>query len=122
MVESASELPKAHFLPIDHTTHGAEAGKPDVRTVTHLHGAKVPAKNDGYPEDWMVPGQSLLYHYPNQQDAAQLWYKDHTLGVIRLNMYAGLFGNFFVRDTLEDRLNLRRYEFSLTLCDRSCLY
>jgi spore coat protein A len=121
LVEWANELPKTHFLPIDHTIHGAEADKPAVRTVTHLHGAKVPAKSDGYPEDWVVPGKSLLYHYPNRQDATQLWYHDHALGITRLNMYAGLFGNYFVRDNFEDGLNLPKgkYEIPLTLSDRS---
>jgi spore coat protein A len=121
LVEWANQLPKEHFLPIDHTIHGAEADKPAVRAVTHLHGAKVPAKSDGYPEDWVVPGKSLLYHYPNQQDATQLWYHDHALGITRLNMYAGLFGNYFVRDNFEDGLNLPKgkYEVPLTLSDRS---
>ena len=120
LVEWANELPSSHFLPIDHSVHGAEADKPPVRAVTHLHGGKVPAKSDGYPEDWYVPGKSALYYYPNHQDAAQLWYHDHALGITRLNVYAGLFGNYFLRDTLEDQLNLPKgkYEIPLTLFDR----
>ena len=106
LVEWANELPAAHFLPIDHSVHGAEADKPSVRAVTHLHGAKAPAKSDGYPEDWWVPGKSALYFYPNHQDAAMLWYHDHALGITRLNMYAGLFGAFIIRDEYEDGLNL----------------
>ncbi len=35
-----------HFLPIHHSIHGAEADKPEVRTVVHLHGAKVPSESD----------------------------------------------------------------------------
>jgi len=121
LVEWANELPKAHFLPIDHGVHGAEADKPAVRVVTHLHGGKVPPESDGYPEDWYVPGKSATYYYPNNQDAAHLWYHDHALGITRLNVYAGLFGNCFVRDRFEDGLNLPRgkYEIPLTLCDRS---
>jgi spore coat protein A len=120
LVEWANELPNAHFLPIDHSVHGAEADKPPVRAVTHLHGGRVPAKSDGYPEDWYVPGKSATYFYPNNQEAAQLWYHDHALGITRLNVYAGLFGNFFVRDKFEDDLNLPKgkYEIPLTLCDR----
>jgi spore coat protein A len=86
-------LPNEHFLPIDHTIHGAEANQPAVRTVVHLHGAKTGPESDGYPEDWVVPGKSQLYYYPNQQDAAMLWYHDHALGINRLNVYAGLFWN-----------------------------
>ena len=42
LVEWVNALPKSHFLPIDHTIHGADSAKPDVRIVTHLHGGKVP--------------------------------------------------------------------------------
>ena len=121
LVEWVNQLPKRHFLPIDHSIHGAEASKPDVRAVTHLHGAKAPAKSDGYPEDWYVPGKSAIYHYPNHQDAAMLWYHDHALGITRLNVYAGMFGCFIVRDDFEDALNLPKgkYEIPLTMYDRS---
>ena len=44
LVEWVNDLPKEHFLPIDHGVHGAEAEKPPVRVVTHLHGGKVPPK------------------------------------------------------------------------------
>jgi len=120
LVEWANELPQSHFLPIDHTVHGAEKDKPEVRVVTHLHGGKVPAKSDGYPEEWYVPGKSATYYYPNRQDATMLWYHDHALGITRLNMYAGLFGAFFVRDSFEDGLGLPRgkYEIPLLLYDR----
>jgi spore coat protein A len=120
LVEWANELPAVHFLPLDHKVHGAESSKPDVRAVTHLHGAKAPPKSDGYPDDWFVSGKSATYYYPNKQEAAHLWYHDHALGITRLNVYAGLFGNFFVRDTYEDGLNLPKgkYEIPLTLCDR----
>ena len=61
LVDWASELPKDHFLPIDHSLHGAERELPAVRSVVHLHGGKTPADSDGYPEDWYVPGQSRRY-------------------------------------------------------------
>ena len=120
LVEWANELPASHFLPIDHTIHGAEADKPDVRTVVHLHGAKVPPESDGYPENWFVPGKSAICHYPNRQDAAMLWYHDHTLGINRLNVFAGMLGAFIVRDEFEDGLELPRgkYEIPLVLFDR----
>jgi spore coat protein A len=120
LVEWANQLPQQHFLPIDHRLHGAEADKPQVRTVAHMHGAFVRPESDGYPEDWIVPGKSALYHYPNQQDAAMLWYHDHAMGINRLNIYAGLFGLTFVRDRVEDGLNLPsgKYEVPLTLFDR----
>jgi spore coat protein A len=120
LVEWANELPSQHFLPVDHSIHGAEADKPEVRTVVHLHGAKAPPDSDGYPDNWYVPGKSALSHYPNHQDAAMLWYHDHALGINRLNVFAGLLGVFFVRDEVEDALNLPsgQYEIPLVFYDR----
>jgi spore coat protein A len=120
LVEWVNELPASHFLPIDHNLHGAELDKPEVRTVVHMHGAKTSPESDGYPEDWYVPGKSAVYYYPNERDAALLWYHDHTLGINQLNVLAGLFGLFIVRDPAEDALNLPRgeHEIPLVLCDR----
>jgi spore coat protein A len=121
LVEWANELPGAHFLPIDHRLHGAEADKPGGRSIIHLHGGKVPPECDGYPEDWYAPGKSATYHYPNNQDAALLWYHDHTMGINRLNIFAGLFGLYIVRDPGEESLNLPagKYEVPLILYDRA---
>jgi spore coat protein A len=120
LVEWANELPERHFLPVDHTLHGAEASQPEVRSVIHLHGGKTPPASDGYPEDWVVPGKSQTCHYPNQQEAALLFYHDHTMGINRLNIYAGLQGLFVIRDDVEDRLKLPngKYEIPLMLFDR----
>jgi spore coat protein A, manganese oxidase len=120
LVEWANELPETHFLTIDHSIHGAEADKPEVRTVVHLHGGKAPAESDGYPENWYTSGKSATYYYPNRQDAAMLWYHDHALGINRLNVFAGLLGAFFVRDEFEDALDLPRgkYEIPLVIYDR----
>ncbi len=119
-VEWVNELPASHFLPIDHHLEGAEADKPEVRTVVHLHGGRVPPESDGYPEKWFVPGQSSLCFYPNQQEAATLWYHDHAMGINRLNSYAGLFGLFLIRDAFEEGLGLPsgKYEVPLIICDR----
>jgi spore coat protein A len=120
LVEWVNELPEKHFLPLDHSIHGAEADKPEVRTVVHMHGAKARPENDGYPENWYVTGKSAICHYPNRQDATMLWYHDHALGINRLNVFAGLLGAFFVRDEFEDSLKLPRgkYEIPLVIYDR----
>jgi len=49
-----------------------------------------------------------------------LWYHDHALGINRLNVFAGLFGLYILRDDIEDSLNLPRgqYEIPLVLYDR----
>jgi len=120
LIEWPNELPAKHFLPIDHTLDGAEIDKPEVRGVVHIHGAKAPPESDGFPEDWYVPGKSRTYFYPNRQEPAALWYHDHAMGINRLNIYAGMFGLFVIRDDFEDALNLPKgpFEIPLVLCDR----
>jgi spore coat protein A, manganese oxidase len=120
LVEWVNALPQRHLLPVDFNIHGAEADKPEVRTVAHVHGAKVPPQADGYPEHWWPTGKSAVYHYPNQQEAATLWYHDHAMGITRLNLYAGLLGMFIVGDEAEDALELPSgdYDIPLMLYDR----
>ena len=38
-----------------------------------------------------------IFHYPNDQRESTLWYHDHTLGMTRLNVYAGPAGFYLVR-------------------------
>ena len=121
LVDWINSLPAKHFLPIDHSIHGAGKSTPEVRTVIHLHGAKAPGDSDGYPEAWYTPGNSAVFYYPNQQRAATLWYHDHALGIVRLNNLAGLSGLYIIRDAIERRLNLPRgnYEIPLVIQDRT---
>ena len=123
LVEWINELPRQHIFPIDHSLHGAGADKPEVRTVVHLHGGRTPPESDGYPEDWFVAGRSATYYYPNQQEAACLFYHDHAMGITRLNAVAGLMGLYLIRDEFEDVLNLPtgEHEIPLVLFDRSFL-
>ena len=100
-VKWSNNLPAKHFLPIDTTIHGSEAGLPEVRTIVHVHGAQVLPESDGYPDSWITPDGKTgpTYdprpsHYPNEQPATMLWYHDHTLGLTRLNVYAGLAGMY----------------------------
>jgi spore coat protein A len=120
LIDWVNYLPSEHFLPIDHTLHGAGADLPQVRTAVHVHGAVVPPESDGFPENWQTPGQTYQAVYPLAQDAATLWYHDHAMGIERLNQYAGLFGFFLIRDETEDALNLpqRPYEIPIAFCDR----
>jgi spore coat protein A len=120
LVEWVNELPASHLLPVDHGLEGAAEDTPAVRAVVHLHGGRVRPESDGYPESWFVPGKSSICFYPNNQDAATLWYHDHTMGINRLNIYAGLFGLYLIRDAAEDGLKLPagESEIPLVLCDR----
>jgi len=119
-IEWPNRLPAKHFLPIDHNLMGAEKGVPESRTVVHVHGARVPPASDGWPEAWYGPGKSATYHYPNEQEAALLWYHDHAMGINRLNICAGMAGLYVIRDSFEDPLNLPKgdYEIPLVLMDR----
>jgi spore coat protein A, manganese oxidase len=120
LVEWANELPTHHFLPIDHKLHGAESTLPEVRSVIHVHGGKTPPDSDGYPEHWYAPGKSATFYYPNRQDAGTLFYHDHSMGINRLNIYAGLQGLYLLRDEAEDALKLPKgkYEIPLLIYDR----
>jgi len=115
-VRYTNNLPSQHLLgyAIDPTLHGSQPGNPAVRTVVHLHGGKVLSDSDGYPEAWFTNGfgqkgpsfSTETYEYPNDQSSTMLWYHDHTLGITRLNVMAGLAGLYFIRSDEEDALGL----------------
>lgn len=120
-VEWENRLPLKHLFGIDPHIHGAMPPAPAVRAVPHLHGARTPSASDGLPEAWFTPGTSAHYIYPNDQQAATLWYHDHALGITRLNVYAGLSGFYLLRDDEERSLNLPSgdYEIPLLIQDRT---
>jgi FtsP/CotA-like multicopper oxidase with cupredoxin domain len=49
------------------------------------------------------PGSSF-FDYPNNQRATTLWYHDHTLGMTRLNVYAGPAGFYLLRGGPSDKV------------------
>jgi len=138
-VRWSNDLPNTHLLPLDTTLRcGPQAFgcRPEVRTVTHLHGGHTDAGSDGHPEAWFSPGfaqsgptfdRSLrgVYTYRNDQEAASLWYHDHAMAITRLNVYAGLAGFYLIRDDNEDRLVRENflpqpsYEIPMVIQDRS---
>jgi FtsP/CotA-like multicopper oxidase with cupredoxin domain len=74
--------------------------------VTHIHGMRTVSPSDGNPEFFFSPGFKIKgpqwkyedYIYDNNQPATTSWYHDHTLGITRLNVYAGLAGFYIIRD------------------------
>jgi spore coat protein A, manganese oxidase len=128
-VKWINDLPNKHFLPVDTTIHGSEITLPEGRTVVHLHGGRTPAHSDGYPEAWFTRNfqetgplfEREVYTYPNIEPATMLWYHDHTVGITRLNIYAGLAGLYLIRDKNEQFLDLPKgkYEIPLLIVDRS---
>jgi spore coat protein A len=109
------------------TSHDSYTGP--VPIVTHVHGAHTYEESDGYPEAWYLadgsqvgtlyntfkaqsdarlglawdPG-SAIFDYPNDQRATTLWYHDHTLGMTRLNVYAGPAGFWLIRGGPDDQI------------------
>jgi spore coat protein A, manganese oxidase len=121
VIQWENHLPAQHMFQVDPRIHGAMPSAPAVRTVPHLHGSRSPSESDGLPEKWFTPGQTVRYHYPNNQAPATLWYHDHAVGITRLNVYAGLSGFFLLRDNDERSLGLPSgdYEIPLLLQDRT---
>ncbi|MDQ1503186.1 MAG: spore coat protein manganese oxidase, partial [Actinomycetota bacterium] len=113
-VRWVNRLPKRHLAPVDGTLHwafshnGHSIRTAGVPAVPHLHGGHVDPAYDGGPEQWFtaagVTGPDFVtdtYVFDNDQEAATLWYHDHTLGITRLNVYAGLAGFYLLRDERE---------------------
>ena len=126
-----NQLPSNHLFPeaSEPTIHGSTPDIPAVKTVVHLHGAKVLPQFDGYPESWFTNEATHVnaphyrdYRYPNDQPATQLWFHDHAIGTTRLNFYAGLIGPaYFIRDNVELNLGLPinpPFEVPLVIMDR----
>lgn len=111
-----------HLLQVDSTIDGTSMGEPECRIVTHLHGGEVDWKSDGHPEAWVTndptvqanwaasqdltrgfPGRPSTnrldpYLYPNSQNACTLWFHDHSMGITRLNAYAGVAAFYLIKD------------------------
>jgi len=76
-------LPAAKNIPASYATAG---------TWHSTFKAKAEGKF-GQPWD---PG-TAVFQYPNNQRATTMWYHDHTLGMTRLNVYAGPAGFYILR-------------------------
>ena len=125
-----------------------------VPIVTHVHGAHAGQESDGYAEAWYLPAATnipsgyartgtfydqfvrssnlgalwgpgaAVFEYPNDQRAATLWYHDHTLGMTRLNVYAGPAGFYLLRGGPDDVMPgilpaPPAYEIPIAIQDRS---
>jgi len=105
-----------------------------VPMVTHVHGAHTTEESDGYAEAWYLPNANNIpgyvqfttgtffdyfngkypdldwgtgyatFAYPNDQRATTLWYHDHTLGMTRVNVYAGPAGFYLIRGGPDDEV------------------
>ena len=95
--------------------------KPSAYFVPHLHGAKTAPNYDGWPESMMMPGQSRLSRYENDERSTMYWYHDHAMHTTRLNAYSGLAAPYIIRDKEECSLNLPkgRDEIFMVIQDRN---
>lgn len=73
---------------------------------THLHGMSTQHEFDGYPVDFIKPGQAAQYKYPNLNQAATLMMHDHALHMTSTHVYRGLAGFYILHDELEESLPL----------------
>ncbi len=130
-----------------------------VPMVVHVHGAHTGQESDGYAEAWWLPAATnipagyattgskfdqfdtsntqpgtAVFQYPNKQNATTLWYHDHSLGMTRVNVYAGPAGFYLLRGgpadmvtgvlpgpapALGDPAGKKYYEIPIAVQDRS---
>lgn len=147
-----NKIKNKHILPVDPTLHwanpnnmqkptypfcmyppGYEKAQYPVPTVVHLHGGETESKYDGFPGSWFTHDGKVgpeyvtnVYKYLNRQQSSTLFYHDHTLGITRLNVYAGLSGAYIIKDLnnyLDDNkitpLPCGKYDIPLIIQDKS---
>jgi spore coat protein A len=124
--EESDGYPEAWYLP---HAHDIPAGYAKVGSFYDEFRGKFKARwHQGWP-----PG-TAVFQYPNDQRATTMWFHDHTLGMTRLNVYAGPAGFYLLRGgssdlprgvlpgpapSLGDRPGTRYYEIPIAVQDRS---
>lgn len=113
-------LPAANNIPLGFATVGS-------------HYDTFKAKFEDLNGEAWDPG-TAVFQYGNDQRATTLWYHDHTLGMTRVNVYAGLAGFYLIRGgssdlsadvlpgpapQLGDPAGTRYYEIPIAIQDRS---
>jgi FtsP/CotA-like multicopper oxidase with cupredoxin domain len=81
-------LPAARNIPSGYARRGSLYRRFQAKAQRALHQA------------W-TPG-SAVFQYDNDQRAATMWYHDHTLGMTRVNVYAGPAGFYLLRGGPDD--------------------
>ncbi len=149
-VQYKNELDGSHMFPVDPTLDsfanpnnmriplppfkpyppGYEQAQKPIPTVTHLHGGVTPSASDGFPQAWFTSDErikgpafsSSTFHYFNGQFPTTLWYHDHTIGMTRLSVAAGLAGFYLIRDPndpIAPLLPSGKFEIPLMIQDRA---
>ena len=84
-------------------------------TNIHWHGLAVPAEDDGYPTDLVLPGGARQYRFQIAQPAGTYWYHPHPDGRTAAQVYGGMAGFFLVEDDTERALGLPAGEQDVAL-------
>ena len=119
--------PRAPFRPFP---PGYGRAQNPIPVVTHLHGGVTPSDSDGFVTSWFTKDEvkkgpdftSSTFEYFNAQLATTLWYHDHTLGMTRLTVAAGLAGAYLIReknDPIAPLLPSGKFEMPLLIQDRA---
>jgi FtsP/CotA-like multicopper oxidase with cupredoxin domain len=120
----APEGPPPGALPYNTPGAGGAPARPEIAALTswttvHLHGGHQFAVSDGMADSAVTFGFAQLSEYPNDEAATHLFYHDHAMPITAINVWAGLLGNYIVRDAQEEKLDLPRgqYEIPLAIAD-----
>jgi spore coat protein A len=121
--EESDGYPEAWYLPAGAVPSGFAAV-----------GRKYDEFKAEFADAWDVtwPPGTAVFQYDNDQRAATMWYHDHTLGMTRLNVYAGPAGFYLLRGGPDDLAGLpgpapapadpsgmKYYEIPIAIQDRS---
>jgi FtsP/CotA-like multicopper oxidase with cupredoxin domain len=88
-------LPAATNIPEDYATAG---------TWYLIFRDKAASKGYVAPGATTWHAGTAVFQYPNTQRASTIWYHDHTLGMTRLNVYAGPAGFYIIRGGFDDEV------------------
>jgi spore coat protein A len=121
--ELPGTLPPVNLDPTVDCGANAPYCYPYNRIVTHVHGAHVGPESDGFANAWFTSGftttgpdfidtSATPYnhgpkntgYYPNDQQAATIWYHDHAMGTTHQNTQMGLAGFWPITDDNEKYL------------------
>ena len=61
---------------------------------------------DGHPKDTLSPGEEFRYQFRVNNRAVTYWYHPHPIHHTAAQVYEGLVGLIFIRDTVEQEVNL----------------
>jgi spore coat protein A len=119
-MEGTDQTPYTGPVPMVTHVHGAhtEQQSDGYPEAWYLPNAKnIPAgyaRNGTYYDIFRNPSRNLLgafwrrgnslYEYHNDQRATTLWFHDHSLGITRLNVYAGPAGFYLLRGGPDDQV------------------